>query len=369
MSKIAEVIRFYDLDEIMNFIRNGGEYPLHHIWCYDKIKEYGIQVGCIEYDNNSLINKIGSKLQIFNLQQQINLLKRSKEFDLIYAPFISDVFLLALFKTVGIYKKPILGLALDTHVPYKSNYIKRLRERIIRYIYRHGIDTVLFFNNNTYNESREYGKLGITEFSTDWGVDLDFFQSFTNQQKNAPSLDFIYTTGGTGRDFNTLIMAFNEIDFKLKITTKHKKLDSICPPNIVIDNSVTPGLDSVGKIRHDYYNSLAIAIPLLKTLDKNTIGVTVLMEAFAMGKPVISTVNPMYPFDLEKEKAGFYVDYNDVEGWKQCINYLINNKDEAREMGERGNYLCRKKYNYNLFSEEVVRCITRMMYSDQKNSD
>ena len=45
-----------------------------------------------------------------NIQQQINLLKRSKEFDLIYAPFVTDITLIAFLKSMGIYKKPILAL-------------------------------------------------------------------------------------------------------------------------------------------------------------------------------------------------------------------------------------------------------------------
>ena len=93
MARIAEIIRFYSLDEIMEFIEKGGEYPLHHVWSYDKLRESGMQADCINFDNKSWLNKIGDKLQIFNLQQQINLLRRSKEFDLIYAPFIADVFL------------------------------------------------------------------------------------------------------------------------------------------------------------------------------------------------------------------------------------------------------------------------------------
>jgi glycosyltransferase involved in cell wall biosynthesis len=115
----------------------------------------------------------------------------------------------------------------------------------------------------------------------------------------------------------------------------------------------------------DYYNCLAVAIPLLKAVQQNTFGITVIMEALAMGKPIISTVNPLYPFDLEKEKIGLYVDYDDVNGWKHSVNYLINNPDEAREMGERGRFLCEKKYNYNLFSKEVIKQIKMISLINQ----
>ncbi len=367
--KVAEIIRFYSLEEIMDFIEKGGEYPLHHVWCYDKIKESGIPVEGINYNTKSWLNNLGHKFWMFNLQQQINLLRRSNDFDLIYAPFIADVFLLALLRSVGLYKKPIFALGLDTHIPFKSSPLKKLRQRLIRMIYKRGIDSLLFFNESIYKKSKEYGPLSKHDTHCEWGADLDFFTSYTERQKNPPSLDFIYSTGGTGRDFKTLINAFKEIDFNLKITTKRDEgLDGMSS-NIIIDNSVKPGLHSVGLIRKEYYNALAVAISLENTGHLWPVGITVIMEALAMAKPIISTVNDMYPFDLEKEKIGFYVDYKDVEGWKEKVNYLINNPDEAREMGERGRYLCEKKYNYNLFSDAVINHIKKYDVPDNRKLD
>ncbi len=367
MNKVAEVIRFYSLDEIMDFIDKGGEYPLHHVWCYDKIKEDGIPVEGIDYNNNSWVNRLGNKFWMFNLQQQVNMLKRSKDFDIIYAPFIADVFLLALLKSLGLYKKPIFALGLDTHLPFKSEPFKKLRQKLIRMVYKHGIDSLLFFNESIYKKSKEHGRLSKFDTFCEWGADLDFFSNFIDRQTEPPALDFVYSTGGTGRDFKTLIKAFDDIDFNLKITTKRDEGLENAPANVIIDNSVQPGLHSVGLIRKEYYNSLAVAISLKKTGHFWPVGITVIMEALAMAKPIVSTVNDMYPFDLEKERIGFYVDYNDVEGWKDRINYLINNPDEAKEMGERGRYLCEKKYNYKLFSDSVINHLKKYNLSEKRD--
>lgn len=367
MAKVAEIIRFYSLDEIMHFIDQGGEYPLHHVWSYDKLKEDGIPTEGIEFDKDSGINKLGNKLQIFNLQQQINLLRRPREFDVIYAPFIADVFLLALLRAFGFFRTPIFALGLDTHIPYKSQFVKKLRQKIQRWVYRHGVDSLLFFNETIYRKSKEYGPLSKNDTFIEWGADLDFFSKFIERQAEPPTGDFIYSTGGTGRDFRTLVEAFRTIDFNLKITTKRDEgLDRNVPDNVIVDNSVTPGLHSVGLIRKEYYNSLAVAISLKKSGHLWPVGITVIMEALAMAKPIISTVNDMYPFDLEKEKIGFYVGYNDVQGWRDRINYLINNPDEAREMGERGKYLCERKYNYDIFSKGVIKEIKRFILPADK---
>ncbi|WP_319590298.1 glycosyltransferase [uncultured Draconibacterium sp.] len=363
MTKIAEIIRFYSLDEIMDFIDKGEEYPRHHIWCYDKLKEDELQAECIDYNKNSKWNKIGQKLKVLNLQQQIEFLKRSDEFDVVFAPFVGDVFLLALLKSFGLYNKPVVAVALEAFTPYKKNYFKRLRQKMLRSIYVNGIDSLLFINEITYQHCNDYKKLkAVHQFTNTWGADLDFFDAYIKRQQEPPAQNYVYATGGTGRDYNTLFQAFKNIDYRLRITTKGDLAKHILnnkTDNIEIDDTVTPGLYSVGLIRQEYYNALAVAIPLKKSITHFPIGLTVLFEALAMSKPVISSHNKAYPFDLEKEKVGFNIDFEDVQGWEDCVNYLIENPDEAREMGERGKYLCEKKYNYKLFSNDVAKLVKR----------
>ena len=85
------------------------------------------------------------------------------------------------------------------------------------------------------------------------------------------------------------------------------------------------------------------------------------MEALAMGKPVISTNNKSYPFNLEREKVGLNVDYGDIEGWHQAANYMIDHPDEVKEMGERAKYLTQKRYNYKLFTLGVNQQISKFL--------
>jgi len=365
MAKVAQVMRFYSLDEILDFMKQGGEYPGHNLWGFDKIKESQNTIEYIDFNTNSKWNRIGKKIRILNLQQQINILKKSKQFDVIYGPFIQDIFILAFLKVLGVYNKPIIGLGLDVYIPNKDNFLKKMRQKILRYIYDHGIDSLLFINENTYLESNKYSELKKShDFSRTWGADVDFFDSFIDKQIEPPAQDYIYSTGGTGRDFKTLIEAFKEIDFTLRITTKRDEIHSNnITPNILINNSIKPGLHSVGEMRKEYYNALAVAIPLNGEIQNAPIGHTVIWEAFAMGKPVLSTYNKLHQFDIEKEKVGFSIGDKDVEGWRQCINYLVNNPEEAKEMGERGKYLCKKRYNYNSFSNEIIELIDKIKLS------
>ena len=182
MTQVAEIIRFYSLKEIMEYMQGGGEYPLHHLWCFDQIKKSGITVDCIEYNKNSWWNKTGKKIRILNLQQQLNLLKNLKKYDLIFAPFIEDIFLLALLKTLGLLRKPILGIPMNRYTPYKTNFIKRHRQKVLRHILFNGIDCLLFLNKNLYDYSVNYKTLkNCHAYMNNWGVDYHFFESFINE--------------------------------------------------------------------------------------------------------------------------------------------------------------------------------------------
>lgn len=365
--KVLEVIRFYSLEKIMEYINLGNDYPKHHIWCYDKILESGNQVGEVIYNKNSFIQKLGKKLRISNLGQQIRSIKESKEHDIIFVPFIDDIFFIALLKVLKLYTKPIL--AISDHVIHVNtkNRIKSYVTRIIRNIYLKGVDKILFLNENIYMGNLKYGKIQPQHgFLKHWGPDLDFFQNFVNNQETKPTKDFIFSTGGTNRDYEIIFKAFQELNTPLKITLKREELNvkEFKHPNIIIDNSIHPGYSSTAKLRENYYNSFAIAVPLKYKYEKCA-GLTVIFEAMAMGKPIITTKNEYYSFDVEEEGIGINIEYGSVSTWKDAVNYLLNHPEEAQKKGEQGLLLCKTKYNYSLFCQEVIENLENMVYKNQ----
>ena len=84
-----------------------------------------------------------------------------------------------------------------------------------------------------------------------------------------------------------------------------------------------------------------------------TVGLTTLVEAFALGLPVICNRNTKFEMDIEKEEAGIYVDYNDIEGWKRAIHYLSTHPEEAQRMGANGRKLAEREFNLEHYSREL----------------
>lgn len=367
MKKILFLNAWEEFEEAMDYIKNGGDqYALNHFWCYDAFKNNEhYQVILLKYNKKSWLNRLGTSFNLENLQQQIDCIKNQKDYDAIFVPFTGHMALLAVLKKLKLFNKPIFALSVGAYTINQDNPWKKFRTALARYFYFHGIDYMMFINESIFLEHKKHPVHGNVDYARHWGVDLDFFQSYCEAQTEPPTLDYIFATGGTGRDFKTLINAFSGLDLQLRIIPKRNMgYPEGCPviPNVIIDNSIPIGMESTGILRKQYYNALAVAIPLAKTPWFSPFGSTVLLEAMAMSKPVITTINEAYPLDVEKEKIGFNIDYGDVKGWQQAITYLMNHPDEAREMGERGRYLCKKMFNYELFSAEVIEKFNKAIF-------
>jgi glycosyltransferase involved in cell wall biosynthesis len=90
---------------------------------------------------------------------------------------------------------------------------------------------------------------------------------------------------------------------------------------------------------------------------KYTVGLTTLVEALALGKPLICSRNPQIPVDVDREQCGIGVDYGDNRRLERAIRYIASHPEEAREMGRRGQQLARTTYNDATVAREVAEVL------------
>ena len=88
-----------------------------------------------------------------------------------------------------------------------------------------------------------------------------------------------------------------------------------------------------------------VMIPLMKDHINYCVGLTSIIEAMAMGKPIISSPNPYSPVDITKEKIGLVADSE--EEWVAAIKYMQDHPAEAEAMGQRARRLAEEYYNVN----------------------
>lgn len=210
----------------------------------------------------------------------------------------------------------------------KAGWLKRLYLRICFL----GVDKLLFFSPKSLEETISY-KFAKQEkcVLVHWGDDLDFINLHT------PTCDYDapwISNGKENRDMDTLQQAFCE---------------SIHPTTIVTK-------DTFLNVFRQTLNSKGVVIILDEKALTYCTGLTCLVEACALGKPIISTRNTYYPFDIEKEGVGIYVDEKSTSQIVHAINLI--NTDKTIYMRMSTNCLRMAKiYNMENFTEELLDII------------
>lgn len=347
--KIVQLIN-QPVKSINRKIEEGHNIDRHNaLYGYDFLIKKGVEVIPVsDYRRtwlSRLVNKSCQKIwkgdAEYYLQLKALYYAHKNNVDLIYCHYMQITPLLASLRKFKILKKPLLVISHDAF-SQSTTSIETWK----------GADRVLTLCERTFDLCKSKENLSVVNCDfIDWGADVDFFDKFHFQQKLKPTNDFIIATGVANRDYNTLVEAMNKIsDVNLKIFSSNCNLKIHPKANILIDKNMTRF--SAHKLLPQYYNAIATAIPLKEKHDYCT-GGTILMESMAMHKAIIVTKSPANLVNVEKEKIGIEVGYNDVNAWHDAILYLKNNPVEAKEMGERAYFLAKKRFNYNRFCDQL----------------
>jgi glycosyltransferase involved in cell wall biosynthesis len=332
-----------------------GIYPGHHLWGITHLHKYRIDVDILPYEKYVILNKIGKNLRLGGyLDQQIRMIFKSSSYDVIYSGCQDNSFLISFLKYLKIFNKPIYSLIHNPITKSKKNRIFIEAQNKLFFLSK----SVMTQVQQDFNINEQ--KIELLE----WGVDLPFYQYKMVDHDNYGTMTsqestFIISAGKANRDHDTLVKAFSNINFPLKIycSAASAPTFSILPPNIeVIFNHPVNNAISYRELLREYRRAYAITIPLKDT--SSLAGLTSLLDAMAMSKAVIMTRNNQIDIDIEKEKIGIWVEPGDIEGWKQAISYLLKQPDETVEMGLRGCSLCKSKYNIEEFSSKLAKCFS-----------
>lgn len=225
--------------------------------------------------------------------------------------------------------KPIDIIVLIHNHPYgrsKWNNVSTLRKRLTD-LYLKGIKYAIFFSPKTMEETiastslkREQCKL------IHWGEDLDYLHKYIDLSHYD---NYWISTGKENRDVETL-----------------SQLESICDQFTYVRG----GLSLYACQQKVAYSQGIVVIISAKGLSYCT-GWTTIVEALAMGKPIICNYNSYWPINIEAEGCGVYVNNNPQE-IASTIKHLAENPDLLVKM--RANALrVSKQYNMAIYEKEL----------------
>jgi len=118
------------------------------------------------------------------------------------------------------------------------------------------------------------------------------------------------------------------------------------------DEFVSPSIIQDYYLKHKWLAGLAI-FPFSDHYKEKEL--TKFFEYMLNGIPIICSNFPVWNKLIEKEKCGLTVNPNDPQDIKEKIEYLLNNKDEAKLMGARGRAAVLSKYNWESQEKRLIR--------------
>lgn len=331
-------------------------HPGHILYGLTHFGKHGVETILHRY------RRFPSRLK-YSLYNFFQIMRCKEPYDVLYGTSFYGLELVIFCRALGLYRKPI---AVWHHQAVVRNPSK-LKNLISRFFYK-GIDEMFFFSRTLIEASLKSGKVTADRLHLiHWGADLAFYdhlkQNLPVPGKEEPEKYFI-STGKENRDFATLLKAFAEtalpIDIFTTPTAGDKDYETLLKQYVPYGNIRVHFTDGIipHRLAMEVCRSKAVVICCLDY--PYTVGLTTLVEAFALGLPVICSRNLTFGMDVEKEGAGIYVDYNDTEGWKKAVEYLYIHPAEAQRMGVNGRKLAEGEFNLEQYSRELSEILTGM---------
>jgi glycosyltransferase involved in cell wall biosynthesis len=171
--------------------------------------------------------------------------------------------------------------------------------------------------------------------------------------------DMICAVGAEMRDYATLLQAIRGTGLRCHIATDHVRIPGryrflnhrrvpIGNIGARADTHLTEGRMSLTELRNLYARSRFVVVPLLPSDTDN--GVTVILEAMAMGKPVICSRTRGQVDVIQEGVTGLYVPIGDATALRTAILSLWNDPPRARKMGRNARAYVEKHHTLEKFT-------------------
>ena len=356
-------VYFYHTQDTKRIIREWmlGIFPSHFLYGALQLPDYNIDV--VWHHQRHTYKRLRDMLCA-----TWKVLTCFKRYDVLYATHTYGIEPIILLRALGLYRHPIVVWHHQPVVIAKNP----LRESLARLFYR-GMDHMIFFSEKLMQDSLLSKKADPKRMSmVHWGADLEYYDALQTPPnlplkgrlndslplREGRGRSFI-STGKELRDYETLLKAFQETGLPLTLYVEKKR------------QAYFEGLNLLGSNVEIHYGDRPIPHEIALMVAQSqcdciccqesnyTVGLTTVVEALALGLPILCTRNPQMPMDIEAEGCGFWIEPKDIEGWKEKLQYIANHPEEAKAMGRKGRLLAEKYYNVKQCGKEVVELITK----------
>jgi len=251
------------------------------------------------------------------------------------------------------------------HVAMLSWISKPRKAKILKLVNSHMTRIILWTSNHYDFAIRQLGIPPSRIRLIHYFVDQQFWRPMA-PDSNDP---MICSAGMEMRDYPTLIEALRGLDVRCHIAAgiaRGKLFDTVTAISQAgeLPPTLTVGPLSSVDLRKLYARSNFVVVPLRPSESDN--GITVVLEAMAMGKAVIcSKINGQRDVIIDRVN-GLFVPPGDAVALREAIVYLLKNPDVAAAMGREGRILIEKEFTWDQFVRQIRETIGEVIAEGPK---
>jgi glycosyltransferase involved in cell wall biosynthesis len=205
-------------------------------------------------------------------------------------------------------------------------------------------------------------------FTLRWGVDVEFYDRVRGLLSVPCDSDGklkVLLIGITGRKFTSVVNALGgDPEVKVRVLTNSpdvlRQIADLPNFSSVREDPRTPV--SYPQLVAEYLVSDVVAVPLAmrQEADAELIrhratlwGITTLLEASALGKPVVMTFNPVIDFDVAGQQCGLLIREDDAGSWREAIRWCKSSRTSLPAMGARARSHVQANYDMRDFQIQL----------------
>ncbi len=211
------------------------------------------------------------------------------------------------------------------------------------------VDTVLVYSSSQQQVAGRF--FGDNVRLIDFMVDSEFFRA---ERRPFSELDgrrpLLCTAGRESRDYPCLIEAVRGMDVDLVVASDSpwSRRDDNAHDVTLPDNVTVTSLNQL-ELRRLVDRSDMVVVPLQST--DFQAGVTTILEAMSMERPVICTATPGQTDVVDDAVNGLYTPAGNVAAMREAIEYLLNDTAAAITMGKRGRELVERRADVRVYAQ------------------
>lgn len=170
-----------------------------------------------------------------------------------------------------------------------------------------------------------------------------------------PGEGFVLAAGRSHRDYGLLLRAVEELDTPVRIVADSTALRGRKLPGHVRVLHEVPRKDYLDLLRR----CTLCALPLRETV--RPVGQLVMLEAMALGKPVVATRNPGTVNYIKDRCNGLLVPPGNPEAFRWALRSLINDPTQIKRLGGEALETVRSRHTHDLHARARLQAIHELM--------